>query len=75
MSIAIHVHDNDPRALAELIAATIHERGLLDREPRIAHLSLLVDAEERHEIERRAAWRWLNSMSKAIDRDNDWSDV
>jgi hypothetical protein len=76
MSIAVQVHDNDPRALAELIAATIHDGVVVDREPSIAHLSLLVESEEREAIRRRAAWRWLNSISSSVvDRDNDWSDV
>ncbi len=74
MAIAVQIHDRDPRALAELIAATIHDRGLLDREPAVPHLALLVNEEERHEIERRAAWRWLNSFS-TIDADNDWSGI
>jgi len=76
MSIAVQVHDNDPRALAELIAATIHDGVVLDREPSVAHLSALVESEEREADRRRAAWRWLNSISTSgLDRDNDWSDV
>jgi hypothetical protein len=76
MSIAVQVHDNDPRALAELIAATIHDGIVMDREPSVAHLSALVESEEREADRRRAAWRWLNSISSSIvDRDNDWSDV
>ncbi len=75
MSIAVQVHDNDPRALAELIAATIHDGVVLDREPTVAHLSELVHAEERTARMRRAAWAWLNSISRSVDRDNDWSDV
>lgn len=76
MSIAVQVHDNDPRALAELIAATIHDGVVLDSEPSVAHLSALVANEEREADRRRAAWRWLNSISTStIDRDNDWSDV
>lgn len=76
MSIAVQIHDNDPRALAELIAATIHDGVVLDREPSVAHLSALVESEEREADRRRAAWRWLNSISTtSLDRDNDWSDV
>ncbi len=75
MSIAVRVHDRDPRALAELIAATLHDSVILDREPTVAHLSALVQAEEREALHRRAAWHWLNSISTTIDRDNDWSDV
>jgi hypothetical protein len=75
MAIAVHVHDRDPRALAELIAATIHDGVVLDREPTVAHLSALVQAEEREALQRRAAWHWLNSISPILDRDNDWSDV
>jgi hypothetical protein len=77
MSIAVHVHDNDPRALADLIAATMRpEDGVvIDREPQVAHLSALVQAEERDAHRRRAAWHWLNSISKIVDRENDWSDV
>ena len=74
MSIAVQVHDRDPRALADLIAATIHDRGVVDREPAVPHLALLLSEEDRHEIERRASWRWLNSFT-TIDRDNDWSDL
>ena len=76
MSIAVQIHDNDPRALAELIEATIHDGVVLDREPSVAHLSALVESEEREADRRRAAWRWLNSIStSSLDRDNDWSDV
>ena len=46
MAIAVQVHDNDPQALAELIAATIHD-VVMDREPNVAHLSALVANEER----------------------------
>jgi hypothetical protein len=75
MAIAVQVHDNDPQALAELIAATIHD-VVMDREPNVAHLSALVANEEREADRRRAAWRWLNSISSSsFDRDNDWSDV
>lgn len=76
MSIAIQVHDNDPAALADLIAQTMHDGVVIDREPTVAHLSALVEAEEREGERRRAAWRWLNSISSSrLDRDNDWSDV
>jgi hypothetical protein len=75
MSIAVQVHDNDPRALADLIEQTIHDGIVIDREPTIAHLSELVEVEERHAKRRRAAWHWLNSISNIADRDNDWSDV
>jgi len=77
MSIAVQVLGRgDDAALAELIKATIQDGVVLDREPQIAHLSALVDAEEREAISRRAAWHWLNSISSSeIDHDNDWSDV
>ena len=75
MAIAVHVYDRDPRALAELIAAAMHDSVVLDPEPTVAHLSALVEAEEREALQRRAAWHWLNSISTTIDRDNDWSDV
>jgi ABC-type Fe3+-citrate transport system substrate-binding protein len=77
MSIAIQVLGrNDPGALAELIAATIQDGVVLDREPQVAHLSALVDAEEREAVRRRATWHWLNSISNGtVDRDNDWSEI
>ena len=79
MAIDVRVHfRSDPEALAELIAATMQGNAILDREPALAHLSELVVAEEREEVRRRQAWRWLNSIgtsSPTIDRDNDWSDV
>jgi hypothetical protein len=76
MSIAVQVHGRkDPHALAELIAASMQDGVLLDREPQIAHLSALVAAEERENQSRRAAWHWLNSMSPIVDRDNDWSQL
>jgi hypothetical protein len=76
MAIEIHVHDRNPAALAELIQATTHGGAILDREPEVAHLSALVDIEERENERRRAAWHWLNSIStEMIDRDNDWSDL
>jgi hypothetical protein len=76
MSIAVQVHGRkDPHALAELIEATTQGGVVLDREPDVAHLSALVDAEEREATRRRAAWHWLNSISNIVDRDNDWSDV
>ncbi len=77
MSIAVRVHGRrDPAALAELIWAAMHGGAVLDREPEVAHLSALVDQEEREGDRRRAAWHWLNSVSSGVvDRDNDWSDV
>jgi hypothetical protein len=80
MSIAVRVHHRrDPEALAELIAATIPDGVVIDREPNVAHLSALVLAEEREAERRRETWRWLNSVGRAhagaVDRDNDWSDV
>ena len=76
MSIAIQVHDKDPAALAELISLTLHESVVIDREPEVAHLSALVEQEEKEIARRRAAWRWLNSLSSSpIDEDNDWSNV
>jgi hypothetical protein len=75
MSIAVQVHANDPRALADLISATMQDGAILDREPTVAHLSALVDAEERDGHRRRAAWHWLNSVSRLVDRDNDWSEL
>jgi hypothetical protein len=76
MAIEITSHDRNPAALAELIEATLHGGAILDREPQVAHLSALVDIEERENERRRAAWHWLNSVSTGmIDRDNDWSDL
>ena len=77
MSIEVRVHGRrDPGALAELIHHTIHDGVVLDREPTVAHLSALIDAEEREASKRRAAWHWLNSISNSlVDRENDWSDV
>ena len=76
MSIAVQVHANDPAALAELIARAMHDNIVIDREPEVAHLSALVEAEEKELARRRAAWHWLNSLSSSpIDKDNDWSDV
>ena len=75
MSIAIQVHAKDPAALAELIARTMQDSVVIDREPEIAHLSALVVVEEKEIERRRAAWHWLNSLSQVtIDKDNDWSD-
>lgn len=55
---------------------TMQDSVVVDREPTVAHLSALVDAEEKEGARRRAAWHWLNSIaSTRIDRDNDWSDV
>ena len=77
MSIAVMVHESDPAALADLIARTLQDSVVIDREPEIAHLSVLVVAEERALQRRRHEWHWLNSLPSAhhIDRDNDWSDV
>lgn len=76
MSIAIQVHADDPSALAEIIALTMQDGVVVDREPTIAHLSALVEAEEKEGARRRAAWRWLNAIaSTKLDRENDWSDV
>jgi hypothetical protein len=76
MSIALQVHDSDPAALADLIANTMHDGVVIDREPTVAHLSALLAAEDREGERRRAAWKWLNSVSATrIDRENDWSDV
>jgi hypothetical protein len=79
MSIAVQVHHRrDPEALAELIAAAMQDNVIIDREPAVAHLSELMNAEEREAEARRETWRWLNSITRPgapIDRDNDWSDV
>ena len=77
MSIAVMVHESDPAALAELIARTLQDGVVIDREPEIAHLSVLVAAEERALQRRRHEWHWLNSLPSPhqLDRDNDWSDV
>lgn len=76
MSIAVRIHGNDPAALADLIVRTMHGKPILDREPEVAHLSALVDAEEKELQRRRAAWQWLNALSASpLDKDNDWSDV
>jgi len=76
MSIVIHVHDRDPNALVELLVATMNGGALIDREPEVAHLSALVEREEKEGERRRAAWHWLNSLSDGmIDRENDWSDL
>jgi hypothetical protein len=76
MSIAVQIHDTDPRALADLIARTIADGVVIDREPEVAHLSALVANEQKEVERRRDAWRWLNSVSStSLDRDNDWSDV
>ena len=76
MSIAIQVHASDPAALADLIARTMQDGIVIDREPTIGNLSALVEAEEKEGERRRAAWHWLNSISSSqIDQDNDWSDV
>jgi hypothetical protein len=76
MSIAVRIHDNDPRALADAIARAICDGVVLDREPELGTLSALVANEEREVDRRRAAWRWLNSIAgTTLDRDNDWSDL
>jgi hypothetical protein len=76
MSIAVQVHASDPAALADLIARAMHDNVVIDREPEVAHLSALVEQEERELARRRAAWHWLNSLSSSpIDKDNDWSDL
>lgn len=76
MSIAVHVHAKEPAALAELIAHTMHDGIVVDREPTVAHLSALVAEEERELARRAAAWKWLNSIAAPrIDRDNDWSEI
>ena len=76
MAIEIHVHDRNPNALVELLVATMNGGAIIDREPAVAHLSALVDREEKEGERRRAAWHWLNSLSDGmIDRDNDWSEV
>ena len=76
MAIEIQVHDRNPMSLAELILATTQGGVILDREPAVAHLSLLVDREDKEGEKRRAAWHWLNSLSDGmIDADNDWSEI
>ena len=75
MSIAIHVHDTNPNALAELIAQTMLGGIVIDREAQLGHLSAVVAAQEQEAALRRASWHWLNSISKTIDRDNDWSEL
>ncbi len=76
MAIEIHVHDRNPSALADLIVATMQGGVILDREPNVAHLSALVDRENKEGEKRRAAWHWLNSLSDGmIDGDNDWSEL
>ena len=64
MSIDVQVHGNDPNALAELIRDAIEEeRGVIDREPAVANLAVLVAREEDEGARRRAAWRWLTCPS------------
>ncbi|HEY0250796.1 MAG TPA: hypothetical protein VGC41_04685 [Kofleriaceae bacterium] len=76
MAIAIQVHDRNPKALEELILATTYGGVILDDEPAVAHLSALVERENKEGEKRRAAWHWLNSVSDGmIDRDNDWSNI
>jgi hypothetical protein len=76
MSIAVQIHDKDPRALADVIEKTMHEGVVVDSEPEVGTLAVLVANEEREGDKRRAAWHWLNSISgTTLDRDNDWSDI
>ena len=75
MAIDIRVHDRTPSALAELIVLTMQDGVVMSAEPQIGPLSAVVAAEEREAAHRRAAWHWLNSVSKITDRENDWSDV
>ena len=75
MEISIHVHDRSPAALAELIRATLPDGVELDREAPLGHFPAVVAAGEREAERRRAEWRWLNSLSQKIDRDNDWSEI
>ncbi|HEY1556496.1 MAG TPA: hypothetical protein VGF94_16790 [Kofleriaceae bacterium] len=75
MSIDIQVHDRAPNALAELIVQTMQGGVVMSSEPEVGPLSAMVAAEEREAAQRRAAWHWLNSISKICDHDNDWSDV
>lgn len=76
MSIEVRAYAKDPAVLAELIANTMHDGVVVDREPTVAHLSALVAEEEREGARRRAAWHWLNAVAPGrTDRDNDWSDV
>ena len=76
MSIAIQVHAKDPAALAELIERAMHDSVVIDREASVAHLSALVEAEEKELERRRVAWHWLNSLSSSpFDQDNDWSEL
>ena len=70
--IDVQVWGNDPVAFAEVLRDALEDRGLLEREPAVAHLSVLLAREEDQGARRRAAWRWLN---RPVDRDNDWSDV
>ncbi len=76
MAIELQVlHRNDPAALAELIELAI-PNTVIDGETGVAHLSAVVDAEEREMVKRRDSWRWLNSISPGhVDRDNDWSEI
>ena len=76
MSIEIQVYARDPAALAELISRAMHDNVVVDREATIGTFSALVAVEEKEGERRRAAGKWLNSISSSqIDRDNDWSDV
>jgi hypothetical protein len=79
MSIAVQVHDTDPAALADLIGRAMTDHVVIDPtsgSPDVAHISAVIEAEERELERRRVAWHWLNSLSPgAIDQDNDWSDV
>jgi hypothetical protein len=75
--IDVRAHSRDPIALVELIARTFHDGVVIDREPAVGNLALLVAEEEREGARRRAQWAWLNSVMSATPRDpdNDWSDV
>jgi hypothetical protein len=43
------------------IEIQVHARN--PSSPAVAHLSLLVDREDKEGEKRRAAWHWLNSLS------------
>ena len=79
MSIAVQVHDTDPAALADLIGRAMPDHVVIDPSsgsPDVAHISAVIEAEERELERRRAAWQWLNSLSaNPVDKDNDWSDI
>ena len=75
MGIAIHVHDNNPAALAEVIAQAMQGGPVVDRDAPVGHFPAVVRELEREAELRRASWHWLNSISKLVDPDNDWSGV